>query len=198
MNVKCSVEWCDRKAENRNGFCKKHHHQFVRHGKILSRTTRDPNEIRDVGTHLEIDLYDKNGEKTTTMLLSKESYDLIKGKKIRLSKIGYPTLSYGKISKYVHKIILPVKNGNYVDHINHIRTDNRLENLREVTPTQSAQNMEALGCTYSKERKKWRVNISVQKKTIYLGQYNTKEVAIREYRKAVKHYFGEYAYNYKE
>lgn len=47
---------------------------------------------------------------------------------------------------YVHRVVWeeangPIPDGYYVDHINHIRTDNRVENLRLATPSESACNV---------------------------------------------------------
>lgn len=198
MSIKCSVSWCDRKSENSDGYCKKHHHHIERYGRIKQRTTRDPNEVRPRNGYYEIDMYDKNSDITGTMLISDEHYCLVKGKKIVLAKNGYPCIKDGNTIKMVHKIILPVSNGNYVDHINHIKTDNRIDNLREVTPTQSAQNIYAIGARYDKTKERWIVSLKVNGIRKYIGTYKIKEEAIQKYREATKIYYGEYAYRYQE
>lgn len=60
---------------------------------------------------------------------------------IYITKNGYPTMYYNKKHVYLHHFILnsTMDKNIYVDHINRIKTDNRIENLRLVS--QSEQNM---------------------------------------------------------
>jgi len=194
---KCKFESCDRNAAGRDGYCKKHHHQVERHGTVLTRTSRDPNEVRNMGTYLEIDMYNRQNLVIGTMLISQEDFHLVDSKKVALAKNGYPVIKHKNTVRSVHVLVLPVKQGNYVDHINHNKLDNRRENLRETTPLQSAQNMKAVGTVYNKTKRRWLVGITVNKVRHYVGSYKTKEEAVLYYRDAIKTYFGEYAYIYE-
>lgn len=78
-----------------------------------------------------------------------------------------------------------------IDHINHIKTDNRLENLRDVTNLENHKNMPLFkdnksGYTgVSKTiNNTWRARITINKKELNLGYYKTKEEAISARKKA--------------
>lgn len=78
-----------------------------------------------------------------------------------------------------------------VDHINGDMLDNRRHNLRVVTKRQNNQNRKKhregklVGCTYIKQRQKWRANITINHKTIFLGYYNTELEAHKAYLKVL-------------
>lgn len=66
-----------------------------------------------------------------------------------------------------------------IDHINGLRTDNRIENLRDVTHQENAKNQKLkvtntsgiTGVSWSKSDKVWRARINIDKKEINLGHY---------------------------
>lgn len=65
-----------------------------------------------------------------------------------------------------------------LDHINHDGTDNRISNLREATTKQNHQNRKnAKGYYFDKGHQKWRAEIKINYKRIYIGLYNTEEEA---------------------
>lgn len=86
----------------------------------------------------------------------------------------------------------------HIDHINGIRDDNRICNLREATPRQNAQNKRVspssnkssglLGVTWRKKECKWRAQINVSGKKKLLGEFNTKEEAHAAYITAKRKY----------
>lgn len=67
-----------------------------------------------------------------------------------------------------------------IDHINHIRYDNRLCNLRDVPHKINQKNLSRAknnssgitGVHWSKERQKWCASITINKKVINLGRYD--------------------------
>lgn len=72
-----------------------------------------------------------------------------------------------------------------IDHINHIRNDNRLINLREVTNQENQMNRSYTGNSsgfrgvyWDKERRKWAPKIKVNQKMIHLGRFDNLEEAI--------------------
>jgi hypothetical protein len=73
-------------------------------------------------------------------------------------------------------------NDNCIDHINGDRLDNRVANLR-ITTLQGNQHNQtrAKGYSWSKHAKKWKAYITLNKKKIYLGSYNTEEEARQSY-----------------
>lgn len=72
-----------------------------------------------------------------------------------------------------------------IDHINRIRNDNRISNLREVTPLENQQNHSKhktnksgiVGVHWCKRDQKWVAGISYKNKSITIGVFNTKEEA---------------------
>ena len=80
---------------------------------------------------------------------------------------------------------------NMIDHINGIRADNRIENLRDVTCAINNQNRrnctnnkkttKTLGVTYIKSRNKFEAQLKLNGKKIYLGRFNTLEEASKKY-----------------
>lgn len=80
-----------------------------------------------------------------------------------------------------------VPEGMYVDHINKCKTDNRLCNLRIVSPRDSAMNLPIkanntsgyTGVSRGRDNKGYRAYITVDKKRIELGTFQTIEEAAR-------------------
>jgi hypothetical protein len=76
-----------------------------------------------------------------------------------------------------------------IDHMNGIRDDNRLCNLRAVTRQQNNWNrIKAKGYTYNKLAKKYQAKIRLNSKSIFLGYYNTPEQARKAYLQAKEKY----------
>lgn len=68
-----------------------------------------------------------------------------------------------------------------VDHINRIKHDNRLVNLRLVTHQQNAFNTGAKGISWNKTANKWQARICVNGKSKSLGYYVNEEDARSAY-----------------
>ena len=90
----------------------------------------------------------------------------------------------------VHRVVMLMCYGFYgegleVDHINHVRNDNRLVNLRFVTRSENMRNRSVssnsttgvTGVSFWKARKKYIAQIGVNRKLIYLGMFETLEEA---------------------
>ena len=76
-----------------------------------------------------------------------------------------------------------------IDHINGVRTDNRIENLRAVTPQHNQFNQNAaLGCYWIQRDGIFRSQIKVGGKTIHLGHHETILDARASYLRAKKKY----------
>lgn len=90
---------------------------------------------------------------------------------------------------------------NQVDHINGVRDDNRIVNLREATCSQNCANRVAQsnntsgmkGVSYHKAGAKWRADIQVDGKPLFLGLYKTTSAAESAYNLAAYLYFGEFS-----
>lgn len=130
------------------------------------------------------------------------------------SETGHIYNRYGKISQSINsngyiKICLTFKERNYqlpahhfawycvygnidteqIDHINGIRNDNRICNLRNVNNQQNQFNRKNVkGCSYHKRYDKWMSYIRLNYKLIHLGSFNTEEEARSAYIKAKEKY----------
>lgn len=87
----------------------------------------------------------------------------------------------------------------YVDHINTVRSDDRLLNLRLGTPGQNARNRQAHNGSVSGLKgvspwgRKWKASIVNNGVPIYLGLHPTKEDAARAYDDAALREHGAFA-----
>jgi hypothetical protein len=76
-----------------------------------------------------------------------------------------------------------------LDHINRESTDNRLINLREVTPSQNSFNCKnTKGYSFSKSKNRYRASIMVNGKIKTIGYYQREEDAAEAYSRAKTRY----------
>ena len=105
---------------------------------------------------------------------------------------GYVKIGYKGKTYKAHRIVWCLCHGEWppkhlqIDHINHVRDDNRIENLRIVTPQGNQENN--FGKGFSKVGKKWTARIVVNGKQKYLGRFDTPEKANAAYLEAKKQY----------
>lgn len=84
-----------------------------------------------------------------------------------------------------------------IDHINHVTSDNRLINLRNVTQSENLKNMSmrsnntsgVMGVSWDKKMEKWVIRIRVGKKYKFLGYYGSLNEAAKV-RKAAELKYG--------
>jgi len=118
-------------------------------------------------------------------------------------KEAFTTISYretGKISGLhggffnkdflAHRIAWLIYYGewpkNQIDHINQDPTDNRIENLRDVTQVENLKNQALrstntsgyLGVHFEKAKQKYRVRVQINNSSKHIGYYNTIEEAV--------------------
>jgi hypothetical protein len=97
---------------------------------------------------------------------------------------GYIRLNLGGKYYNAHRLILMAFVGysdQDVDHINRIKTDNRLENLRYCTHRENMLNRDyvdnAKGYCWHKRRNKWHAQIWIHNKLKHLGYFDKEEDA---------------------
>ena len=103
---------------------------------------------------------------------------------------GYRLVSVNGKQYYEHRMailyfygVMPVQ----VDHINGIRDDNRIVNLRDVSESENHKNVSprsgtSSGCqgvSWIKKDKKWRSYIQHNGKQVLLGRFKDKDEAIK-------------------
>lgn len=152
-----------------------------------------------------------NGDGTSTIYTSKGVGILVDTSSVKLLKnycFGVEDNGYARTyvmdkKYYLHRILLRLDDYNghiHVDHKNGNKLDNRLCNIREVTPQQNTWNMrkrcgETIHGIDKRESGNYRARIIVDGKFKHLGTYKDRGEAIRARMKAEKKYFGEYSPN---
>jgi hypothetical protein len=103
---------------------------------------------------------------------------------------GYVEITIDGIQVKAHRLAWLVTHGEWptgmLDHINGDPSDNRLKNLRAADARINAENRRSaragsksklLGAQWHKQRAKWQAAITVHKRKIYLGIFDTQEEA---------------------
>jgi len=111
---------------------------------------------------------------------------------------GYRTIQVDGINYRSHRLAWVYVYGYWppeqLDHINGVRIDNRIKNLRPVNQSESSRNMSrrrtnssgTTGVRFNKRDKKWVARIGVNCKWIYLGYFDSKEDAVKVRKQAEK------------
>lgn len=118
---------------------------------------------------------------------------------------GYRHIKIGNVRFPSHRLAWLFHTGEWpqqsIDHINTIKTDNRIENLREASHSQngfnrpmSSRNTSGFkGVSWSKREKVYRAQIKVNRKNIFLGLFSDPAEAHEAHKEAAKKYHGEFA-----
>jgi len=120
-------------------------------------------------------------------------------RKVKLDRYGYYAISFGKDGSRLHTMVHIVvalcylgekPDGYQVDHINNIRTDNRLENLQYISKIDNDRKRldhkrgQAIKGFSITKRGKFRARVRHYGKYIDLGSYDTEEEARQAYVEA--------------
>lgn len=105
---------------------------------------------------------------------------------------GYIRVKCSGVDFLAHRIVWEMHYGKIpegfeIDHINHIRSDNRIENLRIVSRSDNCKNMSIskanksgfTGVCWSERQSAWHAYINVNRKMIHLGFYSDLNEAIK-------------------
>ena len=111
---------------------------------------------------------------------------------------GYISIRINNKKYRAHRLAWLYVIGNWpefeIDHINHIRNDNRFENLRDTDKNrwnkseQKNNTSGYVGVVLDKPTKKWQAQIQVNGKCIYLGLFTDIEEASQAYQEAKEKY----------
>ena len=117
-----------------------------------------------------------------------------------LHREGYIRIGFsGKVYR-AHRLAWLYVHGKWpkyeIDHMNRIRDDNRIVNLREASHADNSHNLGlsskntsgVSGISWYKYTKEWCAQIKVKGETIFLGAFPTKREAIKSRKAAEKKY----------
>lgn len=165
---------------------------------------RKPNEvISKVGNILVLRVESLRWP-TGTMLIYEKKWEILQREgigRVSLCKKGYPKAFWKGKREFVHRILMRFpKAPEQVDHINGVKTDNRMSNLRIVTALENQMNRgirktNTSGITGVHEKKPgvWESCLKVNRKTVHRSVHKTREDAAAARRRAVEEHCGEYA-----
>ncbi len=110
---------------------------------------------------------------------------------------GYYTSAIGGRRMSAHRIVWAIYYGESpsfeIDHINGVRTDNRIENLRQVTRSENSKNLrvrsgEARGVYWYTPTSRWVAKIQYRGRMRHLGYFKDRDDAISARRAAEAKY----------
>jgi hypothetical protein len=123
-----------------------------------------------------------------------------------VNRTGYVQLKVAGKLFLAHRLAWLVSTGQdpvglQIDHINGIKIDNRLCNLRLATNSQNSCNKKLSrrntsgykGVSYSKQGQKWRADIRINGKQTLIGLFDTPELAHMAYCEAAAELHGDFA-----
>jgi hypothetical protein len=118
---------------------------------------------------------------------------------------GHVNVSVNKKMYAAHQIVYAIHHGyipKEIDHINKVKTDNRIENLRECTSSQNKGNIGLLssnrtgyrGVSLNKKTGFYHAQIKLNGRQTYLGRFKDPEDAAKVYNSAARDHFGDFAF----
>jgi hypothetical protein len=122
-----------------------------------------------------------------------------------VNKEGYVVVGHKYVQYRVHRIIWAMHYGEWpdhqIDHINGIKTDNRIDNLRPCNDSQNQRNVKKKSIGKHSKHKgvdlhqgRWRARIRPGDGTrLDLGYFTTEEDAAAAYAEAAAKFHGEFA-----
>lgn len=143
----------------------------------MADATLTQDYLCDLFEYRDGDLYWKN-----------HKYKKLNGRKTGCNLEGYLVTTINKKLIYNHRVIFMMHCGYFpyhVDHINGIKNDNRIENLRAASKCENAYNAKlhknntsgAKGVRWNNANKKWMVSVGVNGASKYFGSFKDIELA---------------------
>jgi hypothetical protein len=140
-----------------------------------------------------------------TWLISR-GYNCEQGSKVGwIDAYGYKHFKLKNKNYKCHRVAWLLHYGEWpkgqIDHINGIRTDNRIENLRDVTQVQNSYNKaphknsssKYRGVGWDKKKKKWRAMIRKDGRFHHIGYFDCEKEAALDYNYVSEKMFGVYS-----
>jgi hypothetical protein len=152
----------------------------------------------DKGLFVKFPLTGKYGLGKTTDISLEDLKEVSRYSWQILSENAYPSCTISRKITLLHVFLVNPEPGFVVDHIDHMKLNNRRHNLRQVTASENnfnrgkcSNNVSGVtGVTWMKDRSKWRAQISKDNVRVHLGDYLEKEDAIATRKAAEIKYFG--------
>jgi len=154
-----------------------------------------------------VDILDYNPDTGLFTWKYTRSSKAVKGKIAGTLSNGYISININKHIYRAHRLAwlycFQEWPTNYIDHINGIRSDNRLDNLREATTVENSYNIKAhkdsstgiKGIYFNKANNNYRAQIRYNGKTLSLGSFKTPEEASVAYNNKAMELHGEFYNN---
>lgn len=171
-------------------------------GERLSKSKRKYNVYKFNEDYVSV--FDENNYE---FYIDFDDFDRIRNRYWYKTNDGYiiSRVNHTKSCTILHRFLLDIEEFSEfeVDHINHIRCDNRKENLRICTHSQNKMNIGlrnnntsgVTGVGWQKNMHMWRSRIKKNRTEISLGFYKNFNDAVKARKEAEKIYFGEYSYD---
>lgn len=121
-------------------------------------------------------------------------------------RTGYQYISVGGKRYLAHRLAWLYIIGDWpkdqIDHIDGEKSNNIFSNLREANNSQNNSNKPAQqnnqsgykGVSFVNRKKPWVAQLTVEGKNIWIGRFETKELAYAAYCKAAEKHHGEFAH----
>lgn len=101
----------------------------------------------------------------------------------------------------MHREVMKVTKGQFIDHKNGNGLDNQKSNLRLCSNQENSRNQRLKvsntsgykGVSWSKQLNNWAVQIRINGKKVHGGYFLDKEEAAKKYNELAKQYHGEFA-----
>lgn len=130
-----------------------------------------------------------------------DDYDLVRTFHWSVDKLGYVLTNRNNEHIKLHRLLMNPDRKEVVDHINGLPWDCRIENLRVTSQRNNTCNKRLSkasttgykGVCFDKRRSKYMAVIHPNRRTMFLGYYDSAIEAAIAYNNAASFHFGEYA-----
>jgi hypothetical protein len=137
--MKCIVEGCSQERFMR-GYCHKHYRQILRHGRILPKSVKEPNDIRLKDDYAEIVIRSAHGEPKAVAIIDKDDLERCSKLKWSWGQTAIQAVYKGKRISLSRFILGVTEKDKFAIHKDRDFLNNRRSNLAVGTKQQKAIN----------------------------------------------------------